>query len=296
MGYSNVSADDLQAWVALETGIFSRHNLTVNAQLIAGGASTTAALISGQIQISQAGGSEALSATANGADVVAVATVSGVYPYLFSAAPEIKTIQELKGKKVGVSNIGGSADVAARVVLRQNGLDPETDVTIIATGSAQNRTSAMLSGAIQAGMTAPPENLAVEAAGFHTLLDLAGQHLPAANTVVTVQRSFLNQNRDVVQRYIDSIIEANVQLKKDKPGTIATLKKYFQSNDDHAMEVTYDFFANEVLEALPFPRPEQFKDSVEALSATNPRVKDVDLNKLVDPSLVQNAADRAVGK
>jgi ABC-type nitrate/sulfonate/bicarbonate transport system substrate-binding protein len=296
MGYSNITGDELALWVALDTAIFTRQNLKVDAQLIAGGVNTMAALLSGQVQIAQGGGSEALSAVAGGADLVVVAVLSGVYPYLFEVIPEIKSPADLVGKKLGVANIGGSADIATRVVLRRVGIDPEKDVAIVATGSAQNRTAALISGAIQGGMTAPPEHLAVEAIGLHPLFDLASLKLPAANTAVVLQRSFVSANRPVVQRYVDSLIEATVQLKRDKPGTVAVLKNYFKSDDEKAMDVTYEFYAKEVLTELPFPKPEQFKDSVEQLTVTNPRVREVDLGKLLDTSFVQNAADRGLGR
>jgi NitT/TauT family transport system substrate-binding protein len=295
MGYSNISTDDTASYVASDEGIFTRHGLDVNAQLVAGGSTTTAALLAGQTQISQNGGSETLSAVANGADLVVVATLAGVYPYLFEVTPDIKTMQDVVGKKLGVSNIGGSADIALRVALRANGIDPEKDVTIIATGSSQNRTAALIAGAIQGGMAGPPDSLAIEAIGLHPILDLASQHLPSANTVVAVQRSYAVANHGIVQRYVDALIDAIVQLKRDRPGTIAILEKYYQSNDDHAMGIAYDFYANEVAEVLPFPRPEQFKDAIDALSVTNPKIRDVDLGKLLDSSFVQNAADRGLG-
>ena len=296
MGYSNITGDEIAVYYALDKGIFARHNLNVDAQLIAGGSTTTAALLSGQIQIAGAGGSETLSAVANGADLVVVATLAGVYPYVFEVDPDIKTFDDLKGKKLGVSNIGGSADIALRVVLRQNGIDPEKDVTIVPTGSAANRTAALLSGAIQGGMSGPPDNLAVEAAGLHQLVDLASQHLPAANTSVVMQRSFVESHHDLVQRFVDALIESSVQLKKDKPGTVAVLGNYYKSNDDNAMTAAYDFYANEVVQPLPYPKPDQFKDSIDTLSVTNPKVHDVDLTKILDPSFVQNAADRGLGQ
>lgn len=294
VGYSNISTDDTAVYVGVEDGIFRKHGLDVNAQLIAGGATTTAALLSGQIQIAQNGGSETLSAAANGADLVVVATLAGVYPYLFEVTPDITTVQGVVGKKLGVSNIGGSADIALRVALRANGVDPEKDVTIVPTGSAANRTAALTSGAIQGGMAGPPDSLAVEAIGLHPILDLASQHLPSANTVVVTKRSYAQQNHDVVQRYVDAIVESMIQLKKDRSGTIAILEKDYQSNDDHAMGVAYDFYANEVAQVLPYPKAEQFTDAIAALSVTNPKIKDVDLAKLLDSSFVQSAADRGL--
>jgi NitT/TauT family transport system substrate-binding protein len=296
MGYSNISTDDTASYVAVDEGIFIRHGLDVNAQLIAGGSTTTAALLAGQTQISQNGGSETLSAVANGADLVVVATLAGVYPYLFEVTADIKTMQDVVGKKLGVSNVGGSADIALRVALRANGIDPDKDVTIVATGSAQNRTAALIAGAIQGGMAGPPDSLSIEAIGLHPILDLASQHLPSANTVVAVQRSYAAANHDIVQRYVDALIEAIIQLKKDRSGTIAILEKYYQSNDDHAMGIAYDFYANEVAQVLPYPKPEQFKDAIDALSVNNPKIRDVDLGTLLDTSFVQNAADRGLGQ
>jgi NitT/TauT family transport system substrate-binding protein len=295
-GYSNISTDDTAVYVGADEGIFARHGLDVNAQLVAGGSTTTAALLSGQIQIAEAGGSETLSAVANGADLVVVATLAGVYPYLFEVTPDITDMRGVVGKKLGVSNIGGSADIALRVALRANGIDPEKDVTIVPTGSAANRTAALSSGAIQGGMSGPPDSIALEAIGLHPILDLASQHLPSANTVVVTQRTYAQANHDSVQRYVDAIIDSMVQLKKDRPGTIALLEKYYQSSDDHAMGVAYDFYANEVAQVLPYPKAEQFKDSIDALSVTNPKIKTLDLDRVLDSSFVQNAADRGMGQ
>jgi ABC-type nitrate/sulfonate/bicarbonate transport system substrate-binding protein len=297
MGFSNIAGGELAVWYAVDKGAFSSRNLQVDAQLVAGGANTMAALLAGQLQIADAGGSEALSAVASGADLVVVATLSPVYPYVFEVVPEIQTTQDLIGKKIGVATLGGSADIATRVALRQAGLDPNKDVTIVATGSAQNRTAALASGAIQGGMVGgPPETLELEARGLHPLMDLAALKLPTANTSLVVQRSWLEANRPILQRYVDGLVEASARLKKDKPGATAVLKNYFKSDDDAAMSASYDFFAGEVIPALPYPRPEHLKDAVEQLGATNPKVLEVSLDKLLDPSFVQSAADRKVGE
>jgi NitT/TauT family transport system substrate-binding protein len=248
------------------------------------------------VQFAHAGGSEALNATASGADLVIVATLAPVYPYIFEVTPDIASPGDLVGKKVGVATIGGSADVATRVVLRQSGIDPEKDVTIIATGSAQNRTAALLSGAIQAGMAGgPPDTLDLEAQGLHPLFDLAGLKLPAANTAVIAQRSWVNANRALVQRYVDALVEATANLKQDREGSVAVLKKYYQTDDDAAMGATFDFHANEVLQILPFPRADQFADAIAQLSVSNPKIAEVDLSRLLDASFVQDAADRGLG-
>jgi NitT/TauT family transport system substrate-binding protein len=296
MAYSNIAGGELPVWVAADEGYFTRHGLNVNAQLIAGGANTVAALISGQIQIADAGGSEALNAVAGGADLVILAQLAPVYPYILEVTPDITTPADLAGKKIGVATFGGSADIATRVVLRHEGIDPDQDVTFIATGSAQNRTAALLSGAIQAGMAGgPPDTLDLEAQGLHPLWDLAALKLPAANTAVIAQRSWVNANRAVAQRYVDALVESITHMKQDKPGSVQVLKNYFKSDDEASMSATFDFHALEVVPAKPFPRPEQFADAVDQLSVNNPRIREIDLGTLLDPSFVQDALDRGLG-
>jgi ABC-type nitrate/sulfonate/bicarbonate transport system substrate-binding protein len=119
--------------------------------------------------------------------------------------------------------------------------------------------------------------------------------LPAANTAVIAQRGWVNSHRDMVQRYVDGLVEATAHLKQDKPGTVAVLKKYYKSDDDSGMAAAYDFHVGEVVASLPMPRPEQFADAVEQLGESNARVREVDLGNLLDPTFVQDAADRGLG-
>jgi len=227
--------------------------------------------------------------------VLVVAQLAGVYPFVLEVASEIKTVNDLKGKKVGVSSVGSSSDIATRVALKKMGLDPEKDVSILAVGSAANRVAALFAGSIQGGVSQPPDSLDLEAKGFHVLYDLASQKLPSANTSVAVRRSYIAQNKDVVQRYVDAIVLGIKKLKSDKAFGISVLKKYFNSTDDAKMGVTYDFFVGNVTPQYPVVDPALFGDAVEQLSATNDKIKSFDLNSILDNSFVQSAMDRHVG-
>jgi NitT/TauT family transport system substrate-binding protein len=293
--YSNISADDWIPWYAFEKGIFKDNGLEVDLQSINGGTQTSAALISGGIQIGQFGGSEALSANAGGADVVIVANLAPVYPYKLYVQKGITSIQGLRGKKVGVSNAGGSSDIATRAALKAAGLDPDKDVNIIPVGSHANRTAALLAGTIDAGVDDPPEDLELVKAGLTPLIDLAGQKLPAANTGVIMQRTYLNANKATVQAYVDSLVIARLKMKSDKAGAVAVLGKYFKLDNQDALNSAYDFFMNEVTVPYLFPEVIQFKDAVEILSKTNDKIKNVDIAKMLDRSFMQSAQERKLG-
>jgi len=298
--YSNISADDWIPWYAFEKGIFKDNGLEVDLQSINGGAQTSAALLSNSIQIGQFGGSEALSANAGGGDLVIVANLAPVYPYKLYVQKNIKTIADLKGGagkryKVGVSNAGGSSDIATRAVLKAAGIDPDKDVDIIAVGSHANRTAALLAGTIDAGVDDPPEDLELVKAGLTPLIDLASQKLPAANTGVIMQRTYLSANKDTVQAYVDSLTIARLKMKSDKAGAVAVLGKYFKLDNQDALNNAYDFFMNEVTVPYLYPEVTQFKDAVEILGKTNDKIKTVDIAKMLDRTFMQSAQDRKLG-
>lgn len=292
--YSELIPDEWAPWAAADGGYFTKHNLNVTLTSIAS-ATGVAALLSGQTQIAQLGGSEVLSAAAGGGDLVIVANLVPVYPYVFLVPSSITSPDQLKGKKIGISKKGGSADIATRAALKQLGLDPNKDVDIVETGSAANRVAALRSGAIQGGVSQPPESTKLVAAGFHVLLDMASQKVPAANTVVATTGAYLRGHKAVVQAYVDSLVQALARLRKDETFADQVLTKWEHITDTTTLGDTYKFYTQEVFPQYPFPRPEQYQPAIATLRSSNPNVASVDLAKLLDPSLVQSASDRKLG-
>ena len=297
VAYTNLSGDSLPIWSAMDAGIFTKNGLTVDLQNINGGAQGMAAVLSNGVEIAGVGGAEALSATASGGKVTVTAVLTPVFPYFLMAAPDIKTPQDLKGKKIGISNPGGSSDIATRRALKALGLDPDKDVTLVPLSSHAQRTAALFAGAISAAVDDPPNTAELVDRGFHSIYDLAGQKLATAQTAVVVQSSFVTSKKEAMQRFIDSIVEANAWMKKNKSQTVTIMKKYFQAKPDaKGYEEAIDFYTGEALAALPYPKPELFAAAQETLSATNAAVKNVDPKTIVDDSFVKSAADRGVDK
>jgi NitT/TauT family transport system substrate-binding protein len=286
--------DNLPAWLALETDIFKQNGLDVTLDLIASSTGIPA-LLSGQVQIAHLGGSETLSAATEGGDLVIIAVTDPVYPFVFMVPASITSIDQIKGKKIGVSNMGSSSDIATRVMLRKLGLDPDKDVSIIAVGSLQNRMAALLNGAIDGGLAQPPDQLVLEDKGFHVIYDLAAQKLPSVGNSIVVQRTWLNANQDVVQRYIDSIVQAIARSKQSKEHSLPVMQKYLKNDDPRALGVTYDFFVGTVTPSYPVVGVGLFADAVDQLSASNDKIKTFDVNKILDNHFVQSAMDRHLG-
>ena len=294
VSYSEVIPDEWAPWAAADGGIFAKHDLDVTLQSIAS-ANGVAALLSGQVQIAQLGGSEVLSAAANGGDLVIIGNLVPVFPYVFMSVPQVGSIADLKGKKVGVSKVGGSADIATRVALTKNGLDPAKDVTIVETGSAANRVAALKSGAIQGGVSQPPESTTMEQQGFHVVYDMAKQKLPAANTVVATTGAYLKAHKQVIQDYVDALVESIARLRRDRPFAQQVLTHWEKITDRQLLDSTYTFYTQEVFATYPTPRVEQYQAAVDALKKTNAKLATYDVSKALNPSFVASAQSRKVG-
>ncbi len=294
VGYSEIYEGALPLWYALDKGIFTKNFLTVDARYTQS-STGVAALLANQIDVFMGGGSEVLSAQVGGANLALVGNLVPIYPYVFMATPDIKSIQDLKGKKVGVSSAGSTSDIATRVGLAKEGIDPDKDVTIVAVGSSQNRTAALKTGAIQGGLDQPPGSIELSAQGLHVLFDEVSLKLPVVNNGITVQKSTLSAKKDIIQRYVDALVQSIAALKKDKPGAVAVLSKYLKIDDQNELSQTYDYAVN-LFPAIPQISADQLADSVRVLGQKNDKIKGYDLSQLIDPSFMKSAADRGVDK
>ncbi len=294
VGFSEVYEGALPMWYAFDKGIFAKNGIDADLRFTAS-STGVAALLANEIQVFQGGGSETLSANAAGADLVLIGNLVPIYPYVFMVTADIKAINDLKGKKVGVSMPGSTSDIATRIGLTRQGLDPNKDVIILPVGSSQNRTAALKAGSIQGGLDQPPGSIQLEAQGLHALFDMASLKLPVVNNGIVLQRSYLSANRAVVQRYVDSLVQAVAALRKDKPGGMATLKQNLKVDDETILSRTYDY-AMGLFPSLPYARADALADSVQVLGATNDKIKNYDLTKMLDDTFVKSAGDRGLDK
>jgi NitT/TauT family transport system substrate-binding protein len=299
--YGNVTPANLAPFMAKELGLFERRGLDVELSLIDGGAPSAAALVAGQTQIGNFGGTEAMSGFVAGSDMQVVALFVPVTPWQFLAKSDYKEPADLKGKVVGVASTGGSAYVAAIESLKRLGLDPAKDVTITAFGSVANLAKGMLGGAAYAGPGHPPDTVQLLAGGFKVIYDLGAQKLLATDNCAVVLKSWADKNPQAVQSYVDAMIEAIAIAKKDKAKTIPILGKLLKldpakAEDSAALSQTYDFYVGTIFPAYPHPLAPNFVATRDTLVATNAKVKDLDVTKVIEDKYVADAEKRGVGK
>jgi NitT/TauT family transport system substrate-binding protein len=292
--YGNVTPANLAPFYAKEKGIFLQNGLDVDLSLIDGGGRSMAALIGGSVEIAQLGGTETMSAYVGGGDVVAVALFVPVSPWVLMAPESYTGPNDLKGKTIGVASKGGSSEVAAIQQIERLGLN-KSDVTILATGSVANLTSAMLAKQVYAGPGHPPDTAALFKAGYKVIMDLAAQNVPAVENCTIVTKKYASEHKDVMQKYVDSLIQAIVAMKKDKPGTLPVMQKLLGVTDQDALSQTYDYYVTQIFPVYPTVAPKEWLYSRDELVKSNAAVKDLDVTKVIDNTFVKNAQDRKVG-
>src|SRR5216117_392152 len=274
--YGNVTPANLAPFYAKEKGIFLQNGLDVDLSLIDGGGKSMAALLGNSVEIAQLGGTEAMSAYVGGGDIKAIALFVPVSPWVLMAPASYTGPNDLKGKTVGVASKGGSSEVAANQAIEKLGLKL-TDVTILSTGSVANLTAAMLANQVYAGPGHPPDTAALFKAGYKVIMDLAAQKVPAVENCTIVTK-----------KYVDSLVQAIVAMKKDKPGTLPVMQKLLNVTDQDALSETYDYYVTQIFPIYPTVTPDAWNYSRDELAKTNAAVKGLDVTKVIDNTFVKD--------
>ena len=228
-------------WVAQRSGSFEKYGLRVEPVYIRGGRAGVQALISGDVQIELQGALAVISAWAQGAkDLRYITAVSNRLDYILAAHPSIKTSAELKGKRVGISQLGASTDFIARFALRRLGLNPEKDVTILGVGGAGERWAALSAGHVQATVLQPPFTLLSRKAGLPIFVDFSKVDFEYTISGIVTTASFIRSEPETVMNFMRGLADGMdfYRDERNKDKVLRMLGEYFRSNATEELEET----------------------------------------------------------
>lgn len=289
VGYSALSADQLPAWIAKDTGIFAKNGLDVQTIFFTGGSTAILALVSGDVPITQVAGPGMVSSVLAGSDAVYIAAGVTSLNYVLMGKAGIKTTEQLKGGTLAISRFGSATDSIARFALRQLKLVPGKDVAIVQVGSGPDRMNAILTGKVTAAVINPPSSFIAERRGLAVVADVAKMGLVFQHTGAVTTRKFISEQPDVVRRYVKSHVEAVHTLWTDKEATIRTLGRYMGGGLDR--EILEKSRENVLSEAMypkkQYPSLEGLKTVLEELGARDPRAKNAKPEQFVDMTFIR---------
>ena len=285
-GYSSASGVFAGLWVAQEGKIFEKYDIDSQLVLIASGSLMVQAMLGGELPIAGAAGSAAVDASLGGADVIMFGSMVKVPAFYIMALPEIKTVDDLRGKTVGVTRFGSSTDFTMRYVLRKQGLEAGKDVTLIQTGDLFAAAAMLRTRTIVAAPFSSPTNLRAEEAGARVLMNMgkAGVYFP--HDAFMARRSFINANIDLVRRFLKAYSEGVHRLFTDKDLSRRAISKFARATDAKTLDTVYQY-AVDYVDKIPYNTREGVQEVLNQASVRNPKAKDAKPEAFYDDRFVK---------
>jgi NitT/TauT family transport system substrate-binding protein len=254
--------------------------------IVTPGITGTQALIAGELQMYLGGVDSAALAASRGSDLIALATAEPI-EYKLIAQPALKSVKDLKGKKVIVDRIGGTSYYISLQMLEKVGLKPG-DVELIQVGGGGNqRVAAFTSGLASAVVTATDrfEQLKIP---YSVLADAMELQIKVMGNSYLTTRSFREQNRDVVLRIMRALVQGRRWIKdpKNRPQVLKVYNRYLPSSDPTFMDHLYRRNV-ETVPVYPYTNIDDLRVFLSYLSEANPTLRNLKLADFVDNSFLK---------
>jgi len=292
--YSAPTTTQSVPWYALEKGIFEKYGLKVNLIQLQGSSKAMSALVSGNASICQMSGNSVINAAAAGLDAVMIAGIYNTYPAVLVAKPEIKTVEDLRGKTIGMGLTASASEVATRLALQELGLQAGVDVNVIEIGEEPDRVAAFRSGQIDAILTTAPYLHQLRAEGVSELFDFGKVGLPYAHTSMITTRKFIEENRPMVINFMKAIIESISLMKADPEGTKEVIAKYLGLDpvaDAADLTDAYDNIVQPLIQEVPYPNLDGLQTLITFTVESNPDAARITPDQLVELSILKELED-----
>jgi ABC-type nitrate/sulfonate/bicarbonate transport system substrate-binding protein len=285
VAYDGTSGQQAPLWLASDLGLFRKYGIEENVVLIMNAPVRMASLAANETQFGVGAAIAPLTAAVAGADSIIVATYHNKHLASFAVGPEIRTPQDLKGKDIGVTSIGGAAHLAAAIALKQLGID-ERSVTIRPAGGSSDRLASLLSHRITATILNEPYSQLARKAGAHILLDLgeSGEGFPTVSVVTT--RKFLAAKRETVKQFLKGISEGVYVFRTDRERSVKSLAKWLRTNDQEVLDLTYKTHAKK-MSFPPYTDLSGVQAVLDFLSRNRPEAKNRKAHEFVDEGILK---------
>ena len=269
-------------WIAQEAGLFQKYNLDFQLVFIASSGMATAAILGGDVEVVLTGGVGIVRAQAQGtSDLAFIAGIKNVMTQSIVAGGSIKRPEDLKGKKIGISRIGGNTHYFTIQALRRFGMEPGRDFTFIQTGGDPEAVAALVSGGIDAATVTAPGDAKAISLGYRYVVYGPDLRIPYAATAFVTRRSIMAKRSDVIGRFMHAMAESAKITHTDREFVYKVLGKHLRITDRSILDAAYNAEIK-ALEPRLVLKPEALQAILEEVSGTDARAKSLKPQDLVD--------------
>src|SRR2546430_968173 len=269
----------IHLYTAIDSGLFDKYGLKVDQRFISGSAMNLAALSADEIQFVYCAADGTIPGLASGVDGKLVASPLVGLPYVLLAHKEIKRLEDLKGKSIGVSRAGDLDDRLMKTLLKKFNLST-SDIAIRPIGGSQSeRYNAMMGGIIQAAPVTPPLDARGKKDGLNLIYNLKDLNLPFIYSSLHTNPKALKEKPQLVQRFVAALAESVYYVEKNPDKAKASLSKVLKISESEILQSAYDAYAISLVNRSLIVPAHALAEAVEVArdSGTNVRKKPAEL-------------------
>jgi ABC-type nitrate/sulfonate/bicarbonate transport system substrate-binding protein len=291
VGLSSVSATNGSIWVAEDKGLFRKHGIDVEVIVVGGGgARVVSSLVAGDLHFSVGGGEGSIRSQIRGADTVIAASSLSKGLQRIMARPEIKSYQELKGRRIGITQYGSAAHLVLILMLQKWNMRTD-QVQILQVGSSPAMLASLDKGGIDAAVLTLPTFFVAEDRGYRIVGDPITMDIFYLQNTLESTRGFLRKNRDGAVRFMRGYIEGIAYFKNNKKESLDVLRKKLriqseQERDNRYLEQSYNLLAT-AYNDVPYPALKSVQTIIDKVAEDEPKVKERDVKSFVDETLIR---------
>ena len=285
IGYPTQGVSMLPLWIAEDKGIFEKYGINAELLYISGTPKVQETLNGGGIDVGLTGVDSVAKAKEVGVDSIILAPLAdrmATYVYAAEGTDKEDLKNELKDKTLITASEGSIYDHLAKYFVEENGLKPNEDVNMLYMGGEGDRTAAFMKGDGEYYVVSPPTSFKMDDLEFPRVYDFTD--LEVLVTGVVMKEDYYEENPDLAEVLIASLIEANAYIVNNKEQSIETITKWTGIDDPEIAEKTYDVN----LDTIP-KKPYVSNESVEFLlnSSDEEAVRNMNPSDIIDFSLVE---------
>lgn len=283
-GYPSLGFRQGHIWVAKDAGLFRKYGLDVEPIFLRGGQLAIQALAGGDPPLMSIG--QVVQAGLAGHDLVLIAGVEIYYDSTVFARPDITRLEQLKGKRIGISGYGAATHFAAIILAQHLKLDPEKDMVLVPGGPDAERLAAMSAGKIDAGIFNSSSLPIAKRMGLVELVRIPDLKVEVQGNGMATTRAYVKSNRDVVKSALKGYVEGIHYIFSNKPATLKIFGKYMRTNDAEVLESSYQAYTT-TTPKRPYPTLKGLQFLLDRLAPTMPQARSAKPEQFVDMSFLQ---------
>jgi ABC-type nitrate/sulfonate/bicarbonate transport system substrate-binding protein len=288
VGYTPIAGASLPFFIAVEERIFQKYGFEIFPVFMGGSPLINSAILAGEFPIGYTGGGAVISSRLSGSDLIAIASPLPVLTIDGWSRPEIKSISDLRGKRVGITRFGASSYFSALSMLESGGVKP-SEVTFIQNGGVGESFAALTGGRVDVCMIGYPFGLNAKNAGFNLLFRPSQTEYGLFPTaVIAARESWLKdaKNHKTAVDFLRALNEGQQLARENAAATKRALRRFTRVDDDASLQGSFEYYKD----AFPSSLRVIEKAMANALKfVDHPKAKQFDVRQSFDNSFVDEA-------